>query len=329
MRVCFLDSLEERLKDFPARYLADHDVHLANGEPAEIPSNAEALVTTSDLLDTELLDRLAQLRLVQRIGYFRGGGDLAAAEAKGIATAVWPYGVLNRVAMHTLMFMLALSRKLVQGHQATIEGVNLSGMAPAFADHRPLAMNWPKIADVDSPANKTLGIVGFGEAGACLARLAAPLDMDVLYFKRSRLSPAREAFYGVEYAPLDDLLGQSDFVASFVPYTKENEKSFGAREFSLMKPTAYFLNTGRANTTDEAALVAALKSRRIAGAGLDVFSYEPLPDDSLLPTLDNVVLTPHNAGGIGGWDDAFQRIADNLRRVEAGRPPVTWGIPPA
>jgi phosphoglycerate dehydrogenase-like enzyme len=89
------------------------------------------------------------------------------------------------------------------------------------------------------------------------------------------------------------------------------------------------VNVARGSLIDEAALAAALHEGRIAGAGLDVFSYEPLPPDNVLPTLKNVILTPHNAGGIGGWHDAFQRIKLNLQRVEAGRPPVTWGIPPA
>ena len=329
MLVCFLDPLEERIKEFPSRYLAKHEVSYAEGRPAEVPDDTVALVTWSGLLDRALLERLPSLRFVQRIGYFRGGGDLRAAEERGIKTAVWPYGVLNRVAMHTLMFLLAQSRQLLPSHEATVEGVNSIGMEPAFADQRPIAMNWAKIPNVDSPFNKTLGIVGFGEAGAYLARHAAPLDLEILYYKRSRLSPDQEAFYGVEYAELDDLLRRSDYVATFVPYSKETEKSFGAREFGLMKPTAFFLNTGRANTTDEGALIGALRSGRIAGAGLDVFSYEPLPPDNPLPTLKNVVLTPHNAGGIGGWQDAFQRIAANLARVEAGRAPVSWGIPPA
>ncbi len=328
MLVCFLDRLEDRIKEFPAQYLPEHQIQLADGDPGRVSADAEALITWSDLLDRALLDRPARLRFVQRIGFYRGGGDLAAAEERGVATAVWPHGVLNRVAMHTLMFMVALSRKLLPGHELTIEGVNRIGMEPTFADHRPLAMNWPRVEGVDTPANKTLGIVGFGEAGACLARLVRPLDMEVLYYKRSRLSPAQEAFLGIEYTPLDDLLRQSDFVATFVPYNKENEKSFGAREFGLMKPTAYFLNTGRANTTDEAALIDALRSGRIAGAGLDVYSYEPLPADNPLPTFKNVVLTPHNAGGVGGQHDVFARIAANLRRIEAGRAPISWGIPP-
>jgi len=329
MQICFLDPLEERIKDFPTQYLAGHQVSYANGQPGEVPADAEVLVTWSGLLDRDLVSRLPNLRLVQRIGYFRGGGDLQSAAERGVAVSVWPHGVLNRVAMHTLMFMVALGRNLISSHELTIEGVNEIGMEPTFADQRPIAMNWPKVANVSTPANKTLGIIGFGEAGACLAHLAAPLDMEILYFKRNRLTPEREAFYGVEYAPLDDLLRQSDYVATFVPYSQESEKTFGAREFALMKPTAYFLNTGRANTTDEGALIGALRSGRIAGAGLDVFSYEPLPPDNPLPTLRNVVLTPHNAGGIGGWHDVFERIAANLRRVEAGRRPVSWGIPPA
>jgi phosphoglycerate dehydrogenase-like enzyme len=329
MHVCFLDPLEDRIKELPGRYLADHQVTYANGQPADVPADTEVLITWSGLVDGSLIDRLPELRLVQRIGYFRGGGDLQAVTDRGVAVSVWPHGVLNRVAMHTLMFMVSLSRQLLPSHELTIEGVNEIGMEPTFADQRPIAMNWPKVANVGTPANKTLGIVGFGEAGACLAHLAAPLDMEILYYKRSRLSPAQEEFYGVEYAPLDDLLRQSDFVATFVPYSAESERTFGAREFGLMKPTAYFLNTGRANTTDEAALIDALKNNRIAGAGLDVFSYEPLPPDNPLPTLKNVVLTPHNAGGVGGWHDVFERITGNLARLQAGRRPVTWGAPPS
>jgi glyoxylate reductase len=329
MHVCFLDPLEDRIKELPGRYLAEHRISYANGQPADVPGDTEALITWSSLLDRDLISRLPELRLVQRIGFYRGGGDLQAAADRGVAVAVWPHGVLNRVAMHTLMFMVALSRQLLPGHELTIEGVNEIGMEPTFADQRPLAMNWPRVANVDTPANKTLGIVGFGEAGACLAHLASPLDMEILYYKRTRLSPEQEVFYGVEYAPLDELLRRSDFVATFVPYTPENERSFGARELGLMKPTAYFLNTGRANTTDEAALIDALKNNRIAGAGLDVFSYEPLPPDNPLPTLKNVVLTPHNAGGVGGWHDVFERISANLRRVQAGRRPVSWGTPPS
>ena len=124
MHICFLDPLEDRIKEFPGQYLADHQISYANGQPADVPGDTEALITWSSLVDRDLVGRLPQLRLIQRIGYFRGGGDIQAAADRGVATSVWPHGVLNRVAMHTLMFMVSLSRQLLPGHELTIEGVN-------------------------------------------------------------------------------------------------------------------------------------------------------------------------------------------------------------
>ena len=102
--------------------------------------------------------------------------------------------------------------------------------------------------------------------------------------------------------------------------SEESRKMLSRREFGLMKPSAIFVNTGRGNTVDEAAIVEALRERRIRAAGLDVFPVEPLPLSSPLLTLENVVLTPHTAGGVQGWMNTFERIAENLRRVEAHEP---------
>lgn len=327
MNICFLDPLEERIRELPQEYLSGHQVHFAQGDPSSVADDSEALVTWGDHLPAGLVQRLGSLKLVQRIGYFRGA-DLAPAIAAGAQVSVWPKGVSNRVAMHTSMFMLALCRQLIPSHRATIAGENERGLEPAFADQRALAMNWPLIRDVDTPSNKTLGIIGFGEIGACFARQARAYDMEILYHKRSRMNEAREAFFGVQYAPLDELLLRSDIVATFVPYSPENENMLGARELALMKPTAYFINTGRGNTTDEAALIEALRTRKIRGAALDVFSVEPVPPDHPVLTLDNVVYTPHNAGGVGGWHDVFTRLAKNVDLVAAGRSPVSWEIPP-
>ena len=218
--------------------------------------------------------------------------------------------------------MLALTRNLVSSHQAVQDGVNNIGMAPEYARERPLAFNWSKVPAIGSLFDKTLGIVGFGEAGSVLADLVRPFEMDVLYHKRRRLTPGQEWYYGVEYAALDELLARSDYVACFVPYKDENRDLLGEREFGLMKPGAFFVNTGRANVTDEGALIRALSEGRLGGAALDVFSLEPLPDDTPFRDLPNVVLTPHVAGGAGGWEDTFERIARNLRLVRDGGLPV-------
>lgn len=326
MQVLFLNALEERLKSFPDRYLPkpEFDVLVAgaNGDLPDDLSGVEAIVYWDHPLGREFLARFPALRFIQRVGRFRATGDLSAAFDRGIVVSATPYGVLARVAQHTLALMLALARNLVPSHQSVLEGTNKIGMQPEYARERPLAFNWSQIPDIGSLFDTTLGIIGFGEAGSVLADLVKPFDMQVLYYKRRRLTPGQEWYYGVEYAELDELLRRSDYIATFVPYSEENVGSLGEREFGLMKQGAVFVNTGRANTTDEAALIRALKDGRLAGAGLDVFSLEPLPDDTPFRDLPNVVLTPHVAGGVGGWMDTFERIARNLRLVEAGDLPV-------
>jgi phosphoglycerate dehydrogenase-like enzyme len=141
----------------------------------------------------------------------------------------------------------------------------------------------------------------------------------------------------VTYATLDDLLRESDAVCNLIPVSDATLRTFGEREFGLMKPSAYFVNTGRAATTDEDALVQALTEGRIAGAGIDVFSLEPLPVEHPFIKLDNVLLTPHTAGGggtpervvggLGGWIDTFERLAENLRRVQIGQPVLNPMLP--
>ena len=326
MQVLFLNPLEERLREFPSRYLPapEFEVRVAesdNSLPGDLDA-VEAVVYWDHAVGRETLDRLPGLRFIQRVGQFRATGDLSAAFERGILVSATPYGVLARVAQHTLLLMLALARNLMPSHQSILEGTNAIGMEPEYAREKPLAFNWSKIPGIGSLFDKTLGIVGFGEAGSVLAELVQPFDMEVLYYKRRRLTPGQEGYYGVEFADLDELLARSDYVASFVPYAEENRGLLGEREFGLMKQGAFFVNTGRANVTDEAALVRALNDGRLAGAGLDVFSLEPLPEDTPLRDMPNVVLTPHVAGGVGGWEDTFERIARNLRRVRDGGLPV-------
>jgi phosphoglycerate dehydrogenase-like enzyme len=326
MQVLFLNPLEERLRDFPARYLPtpEFEVFLPapDGSLPEALDNVEACVYWDHPVGKATLDQLPALRFIQRVGQFRATGDLSPAFERGIIVAVTPYGVLARVAQHTLMLMLALARNLLASHQAVLDRTNKLGMAPEYAGAKPVAFNWAGVPDIGTLYGKTLGIIGFGEAGSVLAKLVRPFDMDVLYYKRRRLTPGQEYYYGVQYAPLDELLERSDFVTTFVPYRDENRGLIGEREIRLMKRGAFFVNTGRANVTDEAALIRALQDGYLAGAGLDVFSHEPLPDQSPLRDLPNVILTPHVAGGIGGWQDTFERIATNLRLVRDGRLPV-------
>ncbi|ROO51404.1 lactate dehydrogenase-like 2-hydroxyacid dehydrogenase [Micromonospora sp. Llam0] len=165
---------------------------------------------------------------------------------------------------------------------------------------------------------KTVGLYGFGKVAKQAARLLSAMDMEVLYTKRTRLTPADEAKWGVQWvADADDLITRSDYVCLLVNYTADNAELFGEREFKLMKPTAYFINVARGRLVDEQALIAALRDGTIAGAGLEAFRTEPpVVHDAYVPAefrkMDNVVLTPHNGGATYA-----SRGAQTLRTAEA------------
>src|SRR5262249_30355371 len=162
MQVLFLNPLEERLMDFPARYLPAPEFEVRfPGSDGALPDDldaVEAIVYWSHPVGRELLDRLPGLRFIQRVGKFRATGDLSPAFERGILVSATPYGVLARVAQHTLALMLALARNLVTSHQDVVAGTNRISMEPEYARERPVAFNWSKTPDIGSLYDKTLGI---------------------------------------------------------------------------------------------------------------------------------------------------------------------------
>lgn len=170
---------------------------------------------------------------------------------------------------------------------------------------------------------KTVSIWGMGKVAIQSVRKLRAFDMDVLYSKRNRLPPEQEAELALEWvADKDELIARADYLCLMTNYTPENQKLMGAREFALMKPTAYFINVARGRIVDEDAMIAALQNGTIAGAGLDVFwnepnaSYDPMDFDPFIPEvlrkMDNVILTPHNGGAT--WDS---RTAQTLAIANA------------
>jgi phosphoglycerate dehydrogenase-like enzyme len=321
MRIAFLDPLEARLQEFPARYLQGHEVMLTN-QAAQLPSDiesAEAVMWSAYPVDSALIARMPKLRFMQRLGLVRARGDASAAVAKGIPVSVLPHGVSDRVALHALMLTLAVVRKLVASHAAVLAGTNPDGLAEEETGVPATALNWARIPNVDTLNDKRVGILGFGEIGAAFARMLQPFDCDISYYKRTPLAPELDRHLGVHYAPIADVLGKSDIVMSFVPYSEDSRKMLGATELAMVRPEAIFINCGRGNTVDEPALIDALANKRIAAAGLDVFAIEPLPLSSPILKLDNMTLTPHSAGGVQGMQNTFGRIAENLRRVAESR----------
>jgi phosphoglycerate dehydrogenase-like enzyme len=217
-------------------------------------------------------------------------------------------------------------------HAAAISEYIIGGML-AFAKHLPDAMRaksdsawrpyWPEVLE-----GKTLGIVGAGHIGSQAGRVARVMGMRVLAIRRSaprRLIGGDTGDPSIdEMMPPTDLhylLSESDYVAIATPLTPETRGLIGAPEFAAMKPTAVIVNIARGAVIDEPALIAALKSGQIAGAALDVFSQEPLPPESELWRLDNVIMTPHISGGMPDYmERVVNLLCDNLRRYLAGQP---------
>jgi lactate dehydrogenase-like 2-hydroxyacid dehydrogenase len=172
----------------------------------------------------------------------------------------------------------------------------------------------------------TLGVIGMGRIGQALARRARGFNMQVIYHNRSRVAPEIEAELNARYVSKEELLRQSDHVVLVLPYAKESHHTIGAAELALMKPTATLTNIARGGIVDDAALVEALRAKRIAAAGLDVFEGEPNLNPGLL-TVPNVVLTPHIASATEATRRAMANLAaDNLiaglgEGPRAGQPP--------
>jgi phosphoglycerate dehydrogenase-like enzyme len=221
--------------------------------------------------------------------------DTKIAKKVGIPVIEVPSISDVSVAEHTLMLMLALVKKFPKACQETREGQYRLGIKTILTSQEKYVYNWIGLDGFGSPYGKVLGIVGLGVIGQQVAKLARAFEMEVLYTKRHRLSKSEEKRLALTFVSFDELLRGSDFVSLHLRFYEETEKIMGEREFALMKPTAYLINTARGRLVDEEALYEALKGRKIAGAGLDVSWEEPLPRESQLWKLENVVITPHVA----------------------------------
>ncbi|HYL23429.1 MAG TPA: NAD(P)-dependent oxidoreductase [Burkholderiales bacterium] len=281
--------------------------------------DATVLVFRRGAVTREMLDRHRELRLVQRLGERADDIDLAAAADRGVHVSCMPRRTLHYTAEHALLLMLALAKRLLAADRSVREGgYDLVRVRP----QDDVAYNWPGFTDASGLYGKTLGIVGLGEVGTLVARLARAFGMRVIYHQRRRASPAQEAALGCAYATPAELLARSDFVSLHAANLPENDRLANAAFFAGMKPTAFFINMSRGRLVDEDALYAALVARAIAGAGLDVHRVEPRPAHDRFAALPNVVLTPHIGGGArSGVLDELEVLLGNCASALRGEPP--------
>jgi len=170
---------------------------------------------------------------------------------------------------------------------------------------------------------KTLGLIGFGRIGQAMARRARGFDMTIIYADPHRLTPEQETKIGATYRSLGEVLRESDFVSLHPQFTSLTRHLMGDGEFALMKPTAFVINTSRGPVIDEAALIRALKGKKIAGAGLDVYEHEPEVAPELLQ-MPNVVLTPHLGSAVLSLREGMAHVVvDNTIALIEGTLPVS------
>jgi len=284
-------------------------------------AGASAILTeNSDVPPALLAAAGGNLRLIARLDT---GSAQIAAEA-GVPIVDLPNTALIGVAEHTVMLIMALSRHLLTVVRQTNAQQWLPERSqPVLTDQRRYTYNWIGLQEWGTLYGKTAGLIGLGLIGRATAARLRGFGMRLLYTQRHRLDPHTERHLGVQWRALDDLLAESDFVSLHHRFQEEpegNDKHIGVRELALMKPTAYLINTARGRLIDEDALVAALQRGQIAGAGLDVFRYEPLPADSPLFALagDNVILTPHVAGAplTDAWAMIAQELIEHLHFID-------------
>jgi phosphoglycerate dehydrogenase-like enzyme len=220
-----------------------------------------------------LIEKLPDLKLLVTTGLKNASIDIAAAKERGI-TVCGTEGAKHPTAELAIGLMIDLARSI------SVENARMkAGEA------------WQATVGADLYGH-TLGVIGLGNLGQRVARVAQAFGMNVIAWSQN-LTPERCKEHGVGYATKADLFQQSDFISIHMVLSDRTRGLVSNTDLAMMKPTAYLINTSRGPIIDEAALVAALQNKTIAGAGLDVFDVEPLPRDHVLRTLPNVVLTPH------------------------------------
>jgi phosphoglycerate dehydrogenase-like enzyme len=290
----------------PPGFVLTHGTARGDEHMKQIIAEADYAIAGQVAVSGEVLRAGRKLKLLHKWGVGVDNLDLAAAKELGVVVARTTGSNAVPVAEFTLGLMLSALRFIGYGHAELKQGHWRTGQLPGD----PLTLS-----------GKTVGIIGFGAIGQNVAKLLKGFGCTILYSKRMPLPAEEEAAFGARHAPLSQILTEADIVSLHCPLTPETANLIDATAFQAMKRTAVLVNVARGGVVNEADLVVALKAREIAGAAMDVFSIEPLPADSELLTLDNLVVTPHLAAlAADTFAPTVKRMFDNIVHVSRGEP---------
>lgn len=269
----YRDLLEENGIDFDT---ISRPQFVPEADLLDIIEPYDAIVCSDDEITDKVLERAKNLKVISKWGVGMNSIDVASAKRRGIEVYNSPGAFSESCATMVFSYILHFARAVVAQDKSIRDG------------------EWKHESGM-SLSGKTIGIIGVGDVGKAVAKRAVAFEMNVLGYDIKEVDPTFVSDYGLTMVRKEELLSQSDFVELAPDLNDTSFHLMSTAEFSLMKPTAFLLNTSRGPVVDESALIKALEEKQIAGAGLDVFEVEPLPQKSPLRQMTNVILTPHNA----------------------------------
>ena len=304
------EAAETRMRELFDTKLNSEDVALSRAELVDAMREADVLVpTVTDTIDAEMLAQAGpQLKLIANFGTGVDHIDLHAAKAKGITVTNTPGVLTEDTADVAMALILSVPRRIAEGDAKVRDG-SWAGWAPTgLLGHR---IN-----------GKRLGIIGMGAIGQAIARRARGFGMSIHYHNRKPVQPGvEEALEATYWESLDQMLPRMDIVSINCPSTDATRNLLNADRIALLNRNAYLINAARGDVVDEAAMIEALKNRRFAGAGLDVYADEPHVPEALR-TLRNVVLLPHiGSATIEGRDAMGDKVLINIQTFIDGHTP--------
>ncbi len=316
LAVALFEDLPPPHRAVLAEALPDAEIGDGRANP-ELLARAGWIVSRDGVVDGSVLAGAKSLQGVVRFEFGDGSVDEAVCADRGIPIHTIASPAQATVAEHTVMVILMLFKRVQEASSRLRDGVVVAGVQPEVTTQESYAYNWVGLERFEGLRGQTVGLVGLGAIGAEAARLLRCFGADILYTKRNRLAPADEEASGIRFIPFDDLLRQSHCVSLHNRFMPETERMMGEREFGLMRPGSFFVNTARGRLVDEEALVGALERGHLAGAALDVFWFEPLVPGSSLLSAPNLILTPHT-GGIPLAEGQAIEIREAARLISKG-----------
>ena len=292
-------TLEAVRSLMPARCTIAFAQTSSKAEQSKLLADADVVMIAGTFIEGDVIRQAPRLKMIQKWGIGVDKIDLAAAKERNILVSITSGATSVPVSEHTLMLMLAVSRRLPLAHRSLGQGGWIA----------------TELRTVCSKLDgKTVGLFGFGGIAQHVAKRLKGFDVEVIYHTRNRVAPEIEDQLQARYVDFETLIAQSDILSLHAPLSEQTFHRFNADTFAKMKRGAILINTARGELIDEPALIQALQQGQLSGAGLDTFEAEPPSADNPLLHMDQVVATPHSAGGV--YDNLPNLVGHMFRNIE-------------